>query len=546
MKKILILSANPTNTSSLRLDKEVREIQTGLERAKKKDEFEVISKWAVRPEDLRRALLDYEPQIVHFCGHGLGNGGLVLENHAGEAQIVSTEALANLFQLFETKIECVLLNACYSEVQAQAINQHINYVVGMNQSIGDAAAIKFAEGFYDALGAGKDVKLAFELGRNAIELENIPESLTPVIFIKKSDNYSLVSNENIYPTSTIEYPEGPVPLNSIFYIERPPIEAKCYETITQPGALIRIKAPRHMGKTSLITRILHHAKQQKYQAAYLNFQGEGAGFFSSLDIFLQWFCASIADKLNLPDNLSEYWNGFLGAQVKSTKYLERYLLPNINNALTLGLDEVDEIFKHPQIAPDFFGLLRSWHELAKNEPLWQKLRLIFVHSKEVYIPLNVNQSPFNVGLPLELPQLNQCQVQELVKRHGLNWSQWQLEQIMTLLGGHPYLVRMALYKIVRDQMAFEELLQIAATEQGPYDSHLRRHLLNLASDENLQAAVKFIFAADVPVELATVNYTEAFKLRSMGLVKSQGNQVMPLCDLYRQYFRYHLRFDRWT
>ena len=154
-KKILILSANPKNTDKLRLDEEVREIQSGLERAKSRDKFEIITRWAVRPDDLRRALLDYEPEIVHFSGHGGGAEGLALENNSGQVQLVSTEALARLFKLFQGKTECVLLNACYSEAQALAIHQHVNFVVGMNKAIGDLAAIEFAVGFYDALGADR-------------------------------------------------------------------------------------------------------------------------------------------------------------------------------------------------------------------------------------------------------------------------------------------------------------------------------------------------------------------------------------------------------
>ena len=186
VKKILLLSANPTDRSKLRLDEEVREIQAGLERAKRREEFEIIPKLAVRTEDLRRALLDYEPQIVHFSGHGAGDGGLALENNSGQMQLVSAQSLARLFKLFEDKIECVVLNACYSEVQAEAIHQHINYVIGMNNEIGDKAAIKFAVGFYDALGAGRSIEDGFEFGRTSIDLESIPESCTPVL--KSTEN----------------------------------------------------------------------------------------------------------------------------------------------------------------------------------------------------------------------------------------------------------------------------------------------------------------------------------------------------------------------
>ena len=181
MKKILVLASSPVNQARLRLDKEFREIDEGLRRANKRDQFQLEQKWAIRPDDLRRALLDIEPQIVHFSGHGAGNDGIVVEDDNGKSKIVTTEALSNLFELCAHHVECVLLNACYSEIQAEAIAQHIDYVIGMSQAIGDKAAIKFATGFYDALGAGESVETAHKFGCIAIKLENIPipEHLTP-------------------------------------------------------------------------------------------------------------------------------------------------------------------------------------------------------------------------------------------------------------------------------------------------------------------------------------------------------------------------------
>lgn len=181
MKKILILSANPKDTSRLRLDQEVREIQAALKRAKNREQFEIVTSWAIRVEDLRRALLECQPAIVHFCGHGSGSTGLALENNSGQVQLASTESLARLFGLFQGLIECVVLNACYSQIQAVAIHQHIDYVVGMNQTIGDVAAIEFAIGFYDALGAGRSYEDCFEVGCASVDLQGIPESETPVL-----------------------------------------------------------------------------------------------------------------------------------------------------------------------------------------------------------------------------------------------------------------------------------------------------------------------------------------------------------------------------
>ena len=342
------------------------------------------------------------------------------------------------------------------------------------------------------------------------------------------------------PKFPLENPEGQVPLNSPFYVERPPKEADCYETILKPAALIRIKAPRQLGKTSLMTRILHHASQHGYKTVSLNFQSADAEFLGSLDKFLQWFCASIADELNLPDQLDKYWKGILGSKNKCTKYFERYLLPEINSPIALGLDEVDQVFKHPEIASDFFGLLRAWHERSKNDVDWKKLALVIVHSKEVYIPLNINQSPFNVGVPIELPDLNRAQVQDLIQRHGMSWNDSQVEELINLVDGHPYLLRVALYQIARGRITLKRLQEIAPTEEGPYSDHLRRHLLNLQADEELLAAFKRAIATHKPVD---VGATAAFKLRSMGLVKLLGNDVVPLCDLYRQYFCDRLGVD---
>jgi hypothetical protein len=180
---ILILAANPKGTTPLRLDEEVREIDAGLQRAKHREQFVLEQKWAVRPRDIQRAMLDINPSIVHFSGHGTGDEGLVFEDETGSAKLVDGEALAGLFELF-ADVECVVLNGCYSQAQADAISQHINYVIGMSQAIEDRAAIEFAVAFYDALGSGRPVEFAYKFGCAAIQLAGIPEQLTPILKIK--------------------------------------------------------------------------------------------------------------------------------------------------------------------------------------------------------------------------------------------------------------------------------------------------------------------------------------------------------------------------
>lgn len=467
-KTILSLVANPKNSTPLRLEEEVREIEEGLKRAEKREQFQLERQWAVTRRDFQREVLESNPQIIHFSGHGVCEEGLVLEDESGQAQFLHTDGLEKLFKLFTDQIECVVLNACYSEVQANEVAHYIPYVIRMRQSAGDQAAREFAVGFYDALGAGKLIKFAYEYGCTSISMAGIPEALTPVLK-KKSDVLSQPVNSleqipvstpdgedaqrklvavNVpsmpppAPSATLDEPEGCVGLDFRFYIERPPIEQDCYAAILKPGALIRVKAPRQMGKTSLMQRILCHARQHEHQIADIHFQLIDAEYLTSIDQFLQWFCASVTDRLNLEDQLADYWKGVLGSN-KCTNYFQRYLLSQLPNPLTIRLDEVDQIFQHPVIANEFFGLLRAWHERGKNEKIWKKLQFVIVHSKEVYIPLNINQSPFNVGIAIELPGLTSVQVTELVERHGLSLSASEIDQLCALLDGHPYLLRLS-------------------------------------------------------------------------------------------------------
>jgi len=189
VKTILVLAANPQDTPRLRLDEEVREIDNGLQRAQRRDGFILQQKWATRPADVRRAMLDLKPNIVHFCGHGGGENGIAFEDETGQTQLVSAEALAGFFELFVDEVECVVLNACYSEAQAEAIAQHIDYVIGMGESIEDVAAIEFAVAFYDALGAGESIEFAYKLACNAIQWA-APGHLTPILKSKPLDKRS--------------------------------------------------------------------------------------------------------------------------------------------------------------------------------------------------------------------------------------------------------------------------------------------------------------------------------------------------------------------
>lgn len=179
--RILFLASDPCDSVRLRLSEESREIQEKLQLSRQRDRFTFETRGSVRPGDISQAMHDFSPSIVHFAGHGEKNGELCFENAVGKTQLVSPEALANLFELVSTQVDCVVLNACYSETQASAISRHIPFVIGMNSSIGDAAAIAFSTGFYKALGAGHSIKEAYKFACVEIQLEGITGHLTPVL-----------------------------------------------------------------------------------------------------------------------------------------------------------------------------------------------------------------------------------------------------------------------------------------------------------------------------------------------------------------------------
>lgn len=347
--------------------------------------------------------------------------------------------------------------------------------------------------------------------------QNFPDSITD-------------ANQKILPN----FPSGSVPLDSPFYIKNPVIAAQVEAEIRKPGALIRIKGPREMGKTSLLLRILHYANTIGYRTVSLNLEQIDQAILSDLNKFLRWLCANVARQLELEPNLNQYWDEDIGSKVSSSLYLRSYILEQIDSPVVLALDELNELFEHPQVAKDVLPLLRSWYEETKRSPIWQKLRLIVVHSTEIYVPLQLNQSPFNVGLPIQLSGFSAEQVQQLAQCYQLDWTDGeQVKQLMDLVGGHPTLVHLALYHLSSGEITLSQLLQTASTASGIYYHHLQRHWATLQAQPDLAIALYKVMNATEPVPLEPII---AYKLSSMGLIKQSGNKAIPGCELYRQYF----------
>ncbi len=333
---------------------------------------------------------------------------------------------------------------------------------------------------------------------------------------------------------TLEFPEGQVPLNSAFYIERSPYESTCYQEILQPRSLLRVKAPRKLGKTSLMVRVLAFVQQQGYHIVKLSLNRAESEVFSSTEKFMRWLCSNTARQLNLESQLDEYWDQDMGALVSCTVYFQAYLLNQIKTPVVLALDEINQLFEYPALARDVLALLRSWYEETRDICEWQKLRLFLVNSTDVYLPLDTNKSPFNVGSVVELKPFTADQVLDLAQRHGLDLSTQMLRQLMDVVGGFPYLLRTLFYHSVRRGINLEQLLETAASDTGIYADHLHAQAWYLQQYPKLAAAYQKILAANTPISLEQAC---AFKLKSMGLIHLEGDQARVSCQLYRQYFQ---------
>jgi hypothetical protein len=358
-----------------------------------------------------------------------------------------------------------------------------------------------------------------------------PEPLAPKVTCAAAASSGVIDREAV-----LEIPEGPVRIDSPFYIH-PAEEGRCCAELDMPGALIRIKSPKGFGKTSLTTRLLAHASSKGYRTVSINLYATDHKFFEDIDLFMQWFCAAVGKGLGLRVRTEDYWDDIFGANDNSSDYFETYLLKPNTTPLLLAIDDFDQIFAHAAIETDFCGLLRSWHERARSTPLWECFRLLLSHSQESYLQKDINQSPFNVGLPVELAEFSPEQVGQLLELHGLSLAEKQLDQLLELVGGHPYLVRKALYELANG-LPFASFLKEAPTEAGVFSDHLRGLLRAVEDRPELVQALRQVVHSGEPVMLRS---EEAFKLESLGLLVPEGNLERPRCRLYTQYMADRLK-----
>lgn len=333
----------------------------------------------------------------------------------------------------------------------------------------------------------------------------------------------------------LEMPEGTMNPESEFYVERPSDQV-ALSTIQQKGVTITIKGPRQMGKSSLLIRTIQVAQAVDKEVVFLDFQLFDKDALTDAEQFFRQFCTWLTDELDLEDKVEEYWQRPVSNSQRCTRYVGRHLLKTLGKPLVLAMDEVESIFDC-DFRTDFFSMLRSWHNQRATNPAWKNLDLTLVTSTEPYqLIADLNQSPFNVGQVLDLTDFTTEQVSHLNQLHDHPFSVGELRSLMTLLNGHPYLVRRALYLVASERMTVNALFSQAAQDRGPFGDHLRYHLFRMYDKTELvQGLLQVIQNQSCPDERIF------FRLRGAGLVRRQEQSVIMRCPLYAQYFKEHLR-----
>jgi hypothetical protein len=382
----------------------------------------------------------------------------------------------------------------------------------------------------------EELKYAIQGGKLSIDQNQAKKNILEIKHDLITTN-ELPSPPQPLPTAELkplESPQGTMSSESFFYITRPS-DPIALDTIKQPGVTLTIKGPRQMGKSSLLIRAIEAAKSIGKCTAFLDFQLMEKSDLANADSFLRQFCFWLTDELGMKNRVDEYWDSPLNRYKRCTSYVEDYLLADIDGSLVLAIDEADSILD-TDFRSDFFGMLRAWHNNRARSQTWKRLDLALVISTEPYQLIeNLYQSPFNVGEVIELADFTPEQITDLNRRHGTPLNPEQERQLIRLLGGHPYLVRRALYLIAKQLISTSDLFTLANGDRGPFGDHLRYHVFRLRGKEDLIEGLREVLRHHTCEDKLIF-----FRLRGAGLVHEERNEILPRCKLYTDYFAEHL------
>lgn len=339
------------------------------------------------------------------------------------------------------------------------------------------------------------------------------------------------------PSVSHEAVGGAMPINSPFYIARAK-DAVFYAALEAKDSIVLAKGSRQMGKTSLLARGIDRVRTKGFKVAVTDFQKLTLEDLSSANNLLKALAESLFFELDLDIAPSDVWRNEFGPNRNFERYLKR-VLETIDGHLVWAMDEADRLMV-TDFGSEIFGLFRSWHNDRALNPTgpYSKLTQAFAYATEAQLFIrDLNQSPFNVGTHLTLDDFNLDEVSQLNDKYGqpLKTSD-EVQALMKLVGGNPFLVRKALFTISVNPMTLEHFEEHVAKDDGQLADHLKRILILLSRDPELTEELKLVLKGG-----KTEDPDSFYRLRSAGVLAGDTpSEPRIRCELYARYLSRHL------
>jgi AAA-like domain/TIR domain len=330
---------------------------------------------------------------------------------------------------------------------------------------------------------------------------------------------------------------GGLRLDSPFYVRRS-LDNDVSALMSRSGETVLIKGARQVGKTSLAARVKAAAEESGQQTCYIDFQMIDQPLLRDASALLRYFAAKLGKAFRTRKQPADVWNAALGDTDNLTDFVEEEILNVASSPVVICLDEADRVFNY-SYRDMFFGMLRAWHNRRAINTKWIRFNLLIAHSTEPALFIrDLNCSPFNVGTRFRLEDFDSAQISWLNTRYGSPLKgPAEIERLMRLVGGHPYLVRQALYVLSKGILAsITQLENISSSDVGPFGDHLRRHVWVLRQWDALRKELLRV------VDGRGCGDEGAFqRLQAGGLIVGTTRDVAKVrCELYASYFRVHL------
>jgi hypothetical protein len=532
---VLILAANPSDTSRLALDEEWRAIEQRV-RGAAPGALDIVYAPAVRADEIAQALQRYTPAVVHFSGHGSREGELLLPDASGRASPATVESVTRLFQALapEVPVRCVVLNACYSEALARALAPHVECVIGAPAALPDKLALAFAAAFYEALAFGRSLRVAFDVALAQVALTPNLRGAAPVAHWR--DEASVAPPPTRMRKDSLDLiraiPNPDAAYDPAWYMRRKKEESFALGYLLRRGSPAVLWAPERFGKSTMLQYLVREVLSAEPSIGHVVrvdlglFDGDAR---QSFEAFLREFALQAVESLGASDELVDrVWKRPSGPSKRLTRALTQ-MLSGVEKSVVLAVDQCDEVLECP-FSDDFFGMLRAW----ANEPGLEPLRLLLaVSTTPSLLNSRLTQSPFNLTTPIQLGDLDGAQVRDLAERHGLAPDDDALAALVGLVGGHPYLLRVAMFAAAMERLDLGDIARDEALINAVFEPFLSRYRVRFERHPELRDALDQAVRAPA----SRVDLAAGHRLHGAGLVTLDAHQCRVRYRLFERLVR---------